>query len=439
MKTTEFHQLTTYEFAPNYTLPPAEEVKYALQHVMFQPIDQPDFMEHGYGLTAFNDFMNFSPLALEDCVVADEYILFGFRVDRRTAPAGAVERRHREKIDEWLDGQAKILPKQAALPGTGVEPRIVGETPKIRKETRRELRVKARMELIKIAPPNPKHVPCVIDMTRGRIYVGSTSTPILRALESLVCRALQTYLIPLDPRMRLGLANYTPVAENFTPGMSFLTWLWRRIVTYIEQDKPMQLDSPVSREPDQVRITATGVTLEQSENGQKERLTANGRHAGTWEEIETAVRQGRSVVGLGLVLKSFDDVYAIEVSHLGLSFKQLKLPKIPKASAEDEDYGELIIRMAQIRTITGYIDDLWSIWIAQLIEDGKLKRKSAEEDDLPVGFGRITALAKDHGDLFGDIASSGFDRDSGLFRVPTEEAVETDDHTEPESVEGAAA
>jgi len=413
---TEFHQLTTYVFPPGFDVPDLERFSDLLDNVLFEPIDQPEFQELGFGLTNFGDFMSFGDDALDDSIRGNEYLAFGFRVDRRTAPAGAVERRHREKIAAWLKREEDAMPRQAALPGTGAAPRPVGDTPRLSKERRKELRDEAKRELICKAPPNPKHIPVVVDGPRQRVYVGTASAPVLRAFEAAMCKALSTFLIPLDPVQRLALAGLEPVEATFLPGLRFMTWLWRRIVNHQERDEPMELVSPVSHQPDQVRIRATGVILEQSQNGQTERLTANGRDAGTWEEIETAIRQGRSVVGLGLVMESFEDVYALETSHDSLALKQLKLPKLPKGDdVPEDDYAEFLLRMGQVRAATGYLDDLWTIWVSKMSADGKLQRRERHEGAVPVGYDRMLNLAEKHRSLFGHLIDKGVDSVSLTF------------------------
>lgn len=402
-----FNQLTTYTIPSNFQALDSQTAVGQLRKHLFAPIDDLAFMEQAYGVCKFEDFMEFYDNCLRDAIRDRRYVAFGLRLDKRSVPAGLLERRHREKIDAWHEAQEKAMARQAALPGTGAHDRAIGDPPKLSKARRRELRQEAKQELLQGVMPNPKMWPCVVDIDSRRVWFGCTSAPAVRAFEAPALKAFGIYLVPTSPAHRLYESGLELVDASFAPGKGFLTWLWRRIIQYQTNDEPMELASPISPQPDQVRISVHDIALEQYDNGKRERLRANGADAASWEEVETAIRSGREVVGLGLELKSHDDVYRLETTSGDLAIRSLKLPK-PAKPAKDEDpdpYGDFLLTMGHLEAVQGYLDDLWSIYVARLREDGRVQHRREVEGELPPALTRAQSLSNDHPELFEHVES----------------------------------
>jgi recombination associated protein RdgC len=287
-----------------------------------------------------------------------EYLVFSFRLDRKTIPPSLMKIRVMEAERKMLTSKGrKVLSK--------------GE--------KEEIRERMRLDLLSKAQPVPSLFDVCWSPSQNWIWFGSLSSKVIEEFEEMFKKSFNlapSPLVPWDPRTMDG-----PLAEKITSlkdgvfldpksggetksgppflGREFLTWLWFKSE---ERGGAVQVPGAGDVEVEFIRRMA----LESGDGEYSETIVCQGLHAGL-REGKAAVQEGKKVKEGRLHLGLGPDKFEYTLKADLFQFQTLSLPSGMALEEEEEQGGRILERIYLIDKAAKASDQLFSFFLKKRV------------------------------------------------------------------------
>ncbi len=291
---------------------------------------------------------------------AGEYLVFSFRLDRKTIPPSLMKIRVMEAEKKMLTSKGrKVLSK--------------GE--------KEEIRERVRLDLLTRAQPVPSLFDVCWSPSQNWIWFGSLSPKVMEEFEGLFKKSFDLTLSPLVPWDPKYIDR--PLAEKIaslkdgvfldpqsgedgksgTPllGREFLTWLW-----FKSEERGGAVQVPTAGD---VEISFIRRLVLESGGGEySESIACQGLHAGL-REGKTAVQEGKKVKEGRLQLGLGTDKFEFTLKADPFQFQTLRLPAGMGLQEEEEEEreGRILERIYLVEKAAKTADQLFSFFLRKRV------------------------------------------------------------------------
>ncbi len=292
-----------------------------------------------------------------------EYVAFQYRMDQRKVPSLVLKQHVREAIEHYKkEHDGRFPPRNERL----------------------KIRDQVHARLIAQAFPQPSACDAVWNPGQRWLLVGTTSPKMLEAFLEHFERHFRLYpvplyhaqwalnLLPLEGRHKdvltglISLKSPHAMHDGRFLGYEFLTWLWFRMETQGEEFR-----LPDGR-PAEVSL-GEKVILSRQDDG-RERVICTTQ-AGALDEARTALRQGKLVEEVQVVLTIGDNEYTVTLDRDLWAFRSLKTPKQMPAFDEEDPDGRFLEKMF-------FLEEVFAAWNALYFQFLSLRLSPSWESDV---------------------------------------------------------
>ena len=318
--------------------------------------DCEDGQEQAVGFSSWDDF--FDSEFEFGSYHKGEYVAFNFRVDQRKVPPIILKQHVRRAIEKYRKEHEGKWPSR---------------------QERAEINENIQNWLLTRVLPQPSHCEVVWNSAADWMLVGTTSTRTMDALLELFERHFGTYpvplyhvqwalnMIPLDGRQKDTLASMVSIKsanalnEGRFLGYEFLTWLW----FYAEQ-----FEGKFKLNENQTGEVFLGERLVLSLPGEGKEKVVCTTQANALHEARTALRQGKSVEEMQLLLRIGENEYYLTLDSSLWAVKGLKTPKQLPSEEDDEADALFLEKMFFIEQVSSALNVLYSRFLTDRLSPG---------------------------------------------------------------------
>lgn len=282
-----------------------------------------------------------------------EYVAFSFRIDQRRVPAMVLKQHVREAIQKYREENEGKWPSR---------------------HERQEIQENMKSVLLARAFSQPSMAEVIWNPARNWMLVGTTSGKMLEAFLEHFEKHFQVFPVPLH-HVNWAL-HFAPVTDREKDvlgtlvqvnssqaleegrflGLEFLTWIWFYSECFGDNFK-----LPDGREAkilpgERMVLTLPGVD--------KEKVVCSTQ-ANELHEARTALRQGKQVCDVQLLLTVAENEYLLTLDSALGAVKGLKTPKqLPDYEQEDED-GRFLEKMYFLEEVAAALDIVYGAYLTQ--------------------------------------------------------------------------
>ncbi|MDR3569437.1 MAG: recombination-associated protein RdgC [Syntrophobacteraceae bacterium] len=307
------------------------------------------------GFTSWEDF--FDPSFSYGSYRKGEYVAFNFRLDQKKVPAVVLKQFVRQSVQKYRDEHEGKWPSRSE---------------------KQEMQENMQEYLLSRAFPQPSSFEVVWEPARNLLVLGTSSAKMLDAFLEFFERQFQVYPVPLfhaqwaanmlalTPGQKdtlgsiVSLKSPTALSDGRFLGTEFLTWVWY----YIEC-----LGGSIQAGEKTAELhLGERMTLLLPRDG-KERVVCTSQ-ANFLHEARTALRQGKVVDEVQLLLIIGENEYVLTLDSSLWAVKGLKTPKqLPDYGSEDPD-GRFLEKMYFIQEVFEAMDSLYMRFLAERLTPG---------------------------------------------------------------------
>lgn len=171
----------------------------------------------------------FKPITMEDTVAVD-YVVGGYRFDKKNVPNALIKRLYQEKLQEKKKESTKE---------------------KITKEIRKQIKEECKSQLLMKTLATPKLLTWVLDVDLGRLYLSSKSKNTVESFRSLFEKTFQTQVKVMD----FGLDDEDTISE-------FLEYMWSNVGDKESEDKHFWINQEVTLDSNKNTFKFNGPDIE---------------------------------------------------------------------------------------------------------------------------------------------------------------------------------
>ena len=314
-----------------------------------------DSQTEAAGFASWEDF--FDPTFDFGSYRKAEYVAFHFRLDQKKVPSMVLKQFVRQSVQKYRDEHEGKWPSRSE---------------------KQEIQENMQEYLLGRAFPQPSACEVVWAPANNLLMLGTTSTKMMDAFLEFFERHFQVYPVPLyhaqwaanklpltpGQKDTLGsivtLKSPTALTDGRFLGSEFLTWLWY----YIER-----LGGTIQA-GDKVAEVHLGerMTLMLPADG-KEKVVCTTQ-ANFLHEARTALRQGKVVDEVQLLLIIGENEYVLTLDSSLWALKGLKTPKqLPDYGSEDPD-GRFLEKMYFLEEASSALDSLYMRFLTERLTPG---------------------------------------------------------------------
>lgn len=326
--------------------------------------DCEDGQEQAVGFSSWDDF--FDSEFEFGSYHKGEYVAFNFRMDQRKVPPIILKQHVRRAIEKYRQEHEGKWPSR---------------------QERAEINENIQNWLLTRVLPQPSHCEVVWNSAADWMLLGTTSTRTMDALLELFERQFGIYpvplyhvqwalnMIPLDGRQKDALVSMVSIKsanalnEGRFLGYEFLTWLWFYSERFEGKFKLNEQQSGEVFLGERLVLSLPG--------GGKERVVCTTQ-ANALHEARTALRQGKSVEEMQLLLRVGENEYYLTLDSSLWAVKGLKTPKQLPSEEDDEADGIFLERMFFVEQVSSALNALYSRFLTDRLSPGW------DSDVLPV-------------------------------------------------------
>ena len=307
------------------------------------------------GFSSWEDF--FDPSFSYGSYRKGEYVAFHFRLDQKKVPGVVLKQFVRQSVQKYRDEHEGKWPSRAE---------------------KQEITENMQEYLLSRAFPQPSASEVVWAPARNLLVLGTTSTKMMDAFLEFFEQQFQIYpvplyhapwaanMLPLTPAQKDTLDSIvspkspTALTDGRFLGSEFLTWVWY----YIEcLGGSIQAGEKIA----DVHL-GERMTLLLPRDG-KERVVCTTQ-ANFLHEARTALRQGKVVDEVQLLLIIGENEYVLTMDSSLWALKGLKTPKqLPDYGSDDPD-GRFLEKMYFIEEVFAAMDALYTRFLSERLTPG---------------------------------------------------------------------
>lgn len=287
-----------------------------------------------------------------------EYVAFNFRMDQRKVPPIILKQHVRRAVEKYRQEHEGRWPSR---------------------QERIEINENIQNWLLTRVLPQPSHCEVVWNSAANWMLLGTTSTRTMDAALGLFERHFGVYpvplyhlqwalnMVPLDGRQKDTLASMVSIKsanalnEGRFLGYEFLTWLW----FYSEQSA-----GKFKLNDQQTGEVFLGERLVLSLPGEGKEKVVCTTQANALYEARTALRQGKSVEEMQLLLRIGENEYFLTLDSSLWAIKGLKTPRQLPGEEDDEADGLFLEKMFFIEQVSSALDALYSRFLIERLSPG---------------------------------------------------------------------
>lgn len=286
-----------------------------------------------------------------------EYVAFNFRLDQKKVPSVVLKQFVRQSVQKYRDEHEGKWPSRSE---------------------KAEIQENMQEYLLSRAFPQPGSSEVVWAPARNLLVLGTTSTKMMDAFLEFFERQFRVYPVPLyhapwafnmlglTPAQKDTLGSIVPLksptalTDGRFLGTEFLTWLWY----FIER---LGGSIQAGEKTAEVHL-GERMTLLLPRDG-KERVVCTSQ-ANFLHEARTALRQGKVVDEVQLLLIIGENEYVLTMDSSLWALKGLKTPKqLPDYGSEDPD-GRFLEKMYFIEEVFTALDALYMRFLSERLTPG---------------------------------------------------------------------
>jgi DNA recombination-dependent growth factor C len=314
-----------------------------------------DSQTEAAGFASWEDF--FDPSFSYGSYRKGEYVAFNFRLDQKKVPAMVLKQFVRQSVQKYRDEHEGKWPSRSE---------------------KQEMQENMQEYLLSRAFPQPCSSEVVWEPARNVLMLGTSSTKMLDAFLEFFERQFQVYpvplyhaqwaanVLPLTPAQKdtlgsiVSLKSPTALSDGRFLGTEFLTWVWYYIECLGGSIQAGEKTADVH--------LGERMTLLLPRDG-KERVVCTSQ-ANFLHEARTALRQGKVVDEVQLLLIIGENEYVLTLDSSLWAVKGLKTPKqLPDYGSEDPD-GRFLEKMYFIEEVFAALEALYMRFLSERLTPG---------------------------------------------------------------------